>query len=78
MSPRAEHDPVIAAAEARAAADVAKGIESLKDQYAKSHVWKEAWHQDGRRRAPDPERAMLAGHLRRLGIDPASIPLKNP
>jgi len=71
-------DPVIEAAEARAERDVQTGIENLKVAYANSVEWKDAWHQDGRRKAPDPERAMLAGSLRRFGIDPSTIELVNP
>lgn len=66
-------DPVVAAARARAAADVALGIENLKEQYRHSSVYKESFRVDGRTRQLEPEREMLAGSLRRLGIDPDTV-----
>lgn len=70
---KAPVDPVIEAARARAAADVAIGIENLKEQYRHSSLYKESFRVDGRTRQLEPEREMLAGSLRRLGIDPDTV-----
>jgi hypothetical protein len=53
------------AAEARAAVDVELGITNLRHSLANAKEWKESNRQDGSR-VIDPERAILAGHLRRI------------
>ena len=74
-----EHDDgVIAAAEARAADDIARGVANLKVRYAHSVEWRDDTKWDGRYAPPIPERQILAGQLRQFGIDPDSIELVDP